>query len=285
MAVQDRNVHRDAQIARKALNALIEDPATVDEDEPIYYTTPRYNYRISDLIAYARVIATADITLRAKAVQVNGVVGQPALAAAGAVTFAIESFWQNVAGVLTDRAATAAQAFTDAFTVLEDGWGVVLIVVDAAGTITTRAASSTMGFGTEALALLACPGVNGDGSEGVVAVLTIEAVGGDFDATADNTDTANAFNFFDAGGHSLTLVVDTDPQSVNATLATAIKDPAGMRILDGRGDNDMLVISARSDGAAVTTEGTFQCEYRPSPIQGEGRGNESVSQTAAQFTP
>jgi hypothetical protein len=45
------------------------------------------------------------------------------------------------------------------------------------------------------------------------------------------------------------------------------------------------VISARSDGAAVLTNGIAVCDIRPVPAGGEGRGNMSVSQTDADFVP
>ncbi len=288
MAIQDRNVHRDAELLKKAANAVIADPANADEDEPIYVKQPRYNYRVSDLSAYARVIATADINLRAKAVQDNGVVGSPQFAVAAAVTFAIEALWQNLVGVLTRLAATAAQAFSGTEVVLDGTWGVWLVTIDSGQTIITIAPSGIMAFATEEDALRACPQVVGDGSEGVIGILTLEAVGGDFTAGTTNTNdgiVAN-FNTFDLGGLNAALVVGTDPQAANALLTgLTIKDPAGMRVLDGRGDTDLLVVSARSDGAAVSTEGTLQAEYRPSPVQGEGRGDLSVTQTRPQYTP
>jgi len=283
MATQDRNIHRDAQALKKLATAPTINPAAVDVDIPFFAIQPRYNYRVMDLSFFATVVATAAATIKAAVVPLLSAVGTPQLAAAAAVTFTIEAFWQNVAGVLTTRAATAAQAFTTAFTVTDGGWGVVLVQADAAGTITTKAQGALMDFGTEAIALANCPAP--DALNGVVAILTIEASGADFVAATDDTDTAASFNTASRDGHVATAAIAAVPSQGNAVLGQKIQDDAGVRILDGKGGEDLLVLSIRSAGVAALTAGQAAVEYRPFPAQGEGRGNMSASQTDASFTP
>ena len=73
----------------------------------------------------------------------------------------------------------------------------------------------------------------------------------------------------------------------NAVLAQYVKDDAGVNVLQGKGGvgGDLLVVSVRSAGAMVITNGKGVVEYRPWPAGGEGLGAVSVSQTSAQFVP
>lgn len=281
--IQDRNIHRDARALRKSVTLSVPDIAAgdVDSDVPFAIIQPRYNFRVMDLEFFGD-LATAAAALQASVVSDLDVVGSPQFGAAAAVTFTIEELNQLDAGVFVNVAATAAQAFSDAFTVVDGGWGVVLVQIDGAQAITTKVPQLSMGFATEADALNACPVP--DSGNGVVGILTIEASGADFDATVDNTSTANAFNTYDRSGHVVSVAIGTD-QYGNAALGQNLKDPAGRRILEGAGGSDLLVLSQRSAGAADFTNGQAIVEYRPVPAGGEGRGDLSVSQTQAQFVP
>lgn len=286
MAVQDRNIHRDARALRKSVAFPIPDVAAgdVDADVPFAVLKPRYNFRVMDLEFFAAALATAAATLKAAIVEDLDVVGTPQLGQDTAVTFTIEEFWQNDGGVLTNVTPTAAQAFTGTEVVSDGFWGVWLVQADGAQTITTKAYGDTMAFSTEALALANCP--LPDSGNGVVAILTLEASGGDFTAGTTNTDAAavNAFNTYTRDGHTASVAIGTN-QYGKATLGQVLKDPAGAKILDGKGDTDLLVLTVRSAGAANFTNATAVVEYRPFPAQGEGRGNMSASQTEASFVP
>lgn len=285
MAVQDRNMHRDAKALRKSITVAPVNPAAVDSDIPFFAIQPRYNYRISDLSFYANVVATAAVLLKAAVCRILDAVGTPLFEAAAATTFTIEAFYQNVASVMTLRAATAAQAFTAAFTVTDGGWGVVLVQVSAAGAITTKAPNTTMAYATEEDALRNCP--QPDAGNGVVGILTIEASGADFVAGTDNTDTAASFNTANRDGHVVNAAVSAARSQGNATLGTRLKDQAGARLLEGKGGagGDLLVLTARSTGAGAFTAAAVTVDFRPFPAQGEGRGNMSVSQTDPDFVP
>lgn len=286
--LQDRNIHRDAQALRKAITLALRVPAAgTDQDEPIYASQPRYNWRLSDLSVYADVVATAAAIIKAQAVPNLAVVGEPQFAGAAAVTFTIEELWQNDAGVLTNVAADATADFSAAFTVLDGFWGVVLVMLDGAQAQTTQAQAPVMAFATEALALANAPRV--PAGQGVVGILTIEAVGGDFIALTTNTNDAlvNAFNTAPRDGHVATLAVAAVPQQVNSTLAQQLKDASGTNIIQGRGGvgGDLLVVSARTAGVPVFTNAQGVVEYRPWPAGGEGLGDTSVSQNAPTFVP
>ena len=65
MAPQDRNVHKDAYLMRKELAVPIVTPTGTDEDEIQFWFKPRHNFRLTDLYAYAAVVATTLSTVRA----------------------------------------------------------------------------------------------------------------------------------------------------------------------------------------------------------------------------
>lgn len=288
MAIQDRNIHRDARALRKSVTLTLRVPAAgVDQDEPLYASQPRYNWRLSDLSVYADVVATAAAVIKAQSVIPLAVVGEPQLQEAAAVTFTIEELWQNDLGVLTNVAATAAQAFTNVFTILDGFWGVVLVMIDGAQVITTLEQGPIMGFTTEEDALRNAPRV--PTGQGVVGILTILAVGGDFIAGTTNTDAAlvDEFNTAPRDGHVATLAVSAVPQQVNATLAQQLKDASGTNIIQGKGGvgGDLLVVSVRSAGVPVFTNAYGVADYRPWPVAGEGVGDASVSQNRPQFVP
>jgi hypothetical protein len=291
--LQDRNIHRDAIALRRALSIPLRVPAAgVDQDEPIYATQPRYNWRLSDLQAYADVLATAGLDIKAQAVQPFAAIGSPQLGGQTAITFTIEEFWFNENGILNNQ-GSQSQSFNEPFTVLDGFWGVFLVIVDNNEAVHMISNSPIQAFATEAEALAHCPAVRptatSTGDEARVAIGTIHAVGDDFEGGTDNTDAAQIadFNTYNQDGHVVPLAISADPQQVNATLADQLRDPSGTRILEGRGGpgGDLLVISARSDGAAVLTNGIGVCDIRPVPAGGEGRGNMSVSQTTPQFVP
>lgn len=265
MSVQDRNVHRDAIIARKVLTAFVLNPAGTDEDEIQSIYQPRFNFRLTDLHGSAEAVATTDALVRACIAKELSAVGAPQFGAAAATTFTIEAFSQLDAGVFVSVGATAAQAFAAAFTVLDGFWGSVTVQIDGAQAITTKAAAGTMAFVTEEDAIKNAP--KPDANNGLVAVLTIEASGANFVGGTDNTNTANSFNTIDRGGHVLTLPVATLPNHARTTPATRLR-VAGIGNLIGLED-DFLVVTKRSAGVSTITGGHAFAEFRKFPLQGD----------------
>ncbi len=310
--LQDRNIHRDAQALRKIISVPLITPAFgTNQDEPQYVTFPRYNWRLSDLSVQSQALGTGPIIVKAQAVERSAVAGSPQLAQAAAVTFAIEEFWRRAEAnspALLNVAATAAQAFgVDGIATVPDGfWGVWLLVVDNSNNIGVLRQAPIMAFGTEAIALANCPKprqFQGSGTLdqiGRLAILTVNAVGGDFIAATTNTNDAvvAAFNTAPQDGHVLTLNNSGSPQSFNSVRGTALKDASGANILQGGGnkgqtvlaaDDDFsgagLVVTVRAAGAAVLTGVSAEVEYRPWPAGGEGLGDTSVSQNRPSFAP
>ncbi len=302
MSVQDRNIHRDAQALRKSVTVPLIVPAFgVNQDEPIFGVIPRYNFRLTDLQTFVNNLATAVLTVGAQVVEPNAVAGNPRLLQGGAVpTFLIDEFWRrNGTGTaFTNIAPIAAQAFTagELFTVLDGFWGVALVVVDNSNNVGVIANSLTQAFATEELAIAACPEprpFQGSGTAdqiGRVAILTINAVGGDFIAGTTNTNDALIAEFHrrdgDQEGHVASIPIGSNPHTENALLQSRVRDPSRTRILSGRGDVDMVVVTTKCFGGASVLTGPAQAvvEYRPIG-QGEGRGDASVSQTQSQFVP
>ncbi len=301
--LQDRNIHRDAKALRKSVAIPLIVPAFgTDQDEPQYVTQPRYNWRLSDLQAQVQALTTADIIVKAQAVPCAAAVGNPQLSPAAAVTFGIEEFWKkrDDNNAFFNVAAIAAQAFTEIFTVLDGFWGVALVLVDSSNTVGVIVNGAIQAFATEEIALANCPKVRpfpgSGGTVGRVAILTINAVGGDFIAGTTNTDAAlvAAFNTAPQDGHVATVAATTVPRSFQSVLGQQLKDASETNILQGLGGTnndpigeggDSLVVSVRTAGAAVLTGGIAVVEYRPWPAGGEGVGDASVSQTRPSFIP
>lgn len=289
MAVQDRNIHRDARALRKSLVIPIADVAAgdVNADVPFFALQPRYNYRVMDLEAFAGVLGTADATLKAGVVPNRSVAGRPIFGQDAAATFTIQEFWQNDDGVLVNVTPVAAQAFSAPVSTIATGtWGVFLVQINGAQAITTKPYAASQAFPTEAFALENTP--RPDVGNGVVGILTIRTTGAPFISGTTNTNAALVAEFktYDRNGHVLTIAQGTRVFG-NATLGQRLKDAAGVRILEGKGGvgGDLLVATVRSAGAAAWTRGTAVVEYRPFPAQGEGRGDMSASQTEALFVP
>lgn len=310
MATQDRNIHKDAQALRKVISVPILVPiAGVDQDEPLLVLAPKYNWRLSDLYGSFQSLATANLIVKAQCVPLGAhAAGSPQLAAAAAATFGIEEFWRrntdpSTNNALVNVAATAAQAFgaLGAATVLDGFWGVWLLQVNQSSDIDVIAGAPIMAFATEAEALAHCPRVRNVGGAsdvpGRLAILTAQAVGQDFVAGTDDSDTANAFNTAPQDGHVMLMPLGTNVQALGAVLGTSLRDASGTKILGGKGggsgvvgptngaDGDLLVVTGRTAGVPVIIGGVLSVEFRPSPAAGEGRGDTSVSQTDPAFVP
>ncbi len=300
--LQDRNIHRDAQALRKATTVPLFAPAFgVDQDEPVYVTQPRYNWRLSDLHVSQTVIATAGMIVKAQSVPPFSALGSPQLGQNAAVNFSIEEFWrrESFGNAFANKAATAAQAFSASrlFTILDGFWGVVLIQVNQSLDIDTIPQAPIMAFATEADALANCPKVRslgGSDTAGRVAILTINAVGGDFIAGTTNTDAGlvAAFNTAPQDGHVVTMSTGTpNARGYQSVLGQQLKDASGTNILQGQGGiqapdaGDWLCVSVRSAGAPVLTGCQAVVDYRPWPAGGEGLGDTSVSQNRPSFVP
>ena len=303
MSVQDRNIHRDARALRKSITIPFIVPAFgTNQDEPQFLTQPRYNWRLSDLEVQVLSLATADLIVKAQAVPFAAALGSPQLSPAAAVTFGIEEFWKkrDDRNQIRNVGPIAAQAFTEVFTVLDGFWGVALVVIDTSDAVGVIANSPIQAFATEEIALANCPKPRpfaaSDGDVGRVAILTINAVGGDFIAGTTNTDAAlvAAFNTAPQDGHVATMTPNNSPRSFQSVLGQQLRDASGTDILQGIGGFDnpgvggagtSLALSVRTAGAPVLTGGIAVVEYRPWPAGGEGVGDASVSQNRPSFVP
>ncbi len=312
--LQDRNIHRDAQALRKTYPTPIIVPAFgADQDEPQLVIAPRYNWRLSDLSGSFQSLITADMIVKAQAVAPINALGSPQIGqGSGVVTFTVEEFWRratSATNALVNVAAAPAISFAAGgqgiATVLDGFWGVWLIQVNQSSDREAVAQAPIMAFATEEIALANCPKVRvlppppTNDLAGRLAILTIQAVGGDFIAGTTNTDAAivAAFNTAPQDGHVMTWVTNSAPSANAALLGQAVKDASGEPILQGRGngsgeindnnapDGDLLVISVRSAGSPVLVGGLATVEYRPWPAGGEGLGDTSVSQNRPSFVP
>ncbi len=299
--IQDRNIHRDAQVLRKAITVPLIAPAFgASQDEPIYAAIPRYNWRLESLSAYASSIAVAELIVKVQAVGRNDVVGSPQLGQSPNPTFTIEEFWKtsNDGTAFFNQSPVPAQAFLTRgiATVLDGFWGVWLIQVNQSADREVIRADPIMAFETEEIALQHCPRVRdiqpafGD-TEGRLAILTVQAVGGDFIAGTTNTNDGivAAFNTAPQDGHVAQLNISTTPNEVQATLEQRTQDASGTNIIQGKGgelpDVSHIVLSVRKEGLTVVTGGQAVLEYRPWPAGGEGRADSTRTKNRPSFVP
>jgi hypothetical protein len=212
------------------------------------------------------------------------------------VTFLVDELWRFNGSNFINKAATAAQAFDTGpegvGTVLDGFWGVWLLQINQSNDINVYAQAPIMAFATEEIALANCPRIFQTGNdEGRLAILTINAVGGDFIAATTNTDAAlvAAFNTAPQQGHVVSIPVGSSPHATQSVLGQALKDASKTNILQGRGGpgGDALVVMTKCFGGVSILTGPAQAvvEYRPWPAGGEGLGDTSVSQNRPQFTP
>jgi len=273
----------------------------------MYYSQPQYNWRLTDLSAYAGTHAGGSIIIAANAVGPLDAIGNPlVLPGSGVTTFLLDEFEQRRLDVvnndiLRNHAGPSVRAFDDLFTISDGFWGVFLVIINNNGDISNIARSLLMEFPTEQAALDACPQV--PPGFGRVAIGTIQAVGGDFIAGTTNTDAGlvAAFNTFDHYGFRCNIPTPhTGEFYSNAFGNSSLKSPAGSVILGGRGvaggtpddpdrSGDALVVTLREVGAdvvqTVQANTNWTVGYRPWPVGGEGLGDVSVSQTPSTFVP
>jgi hypothetical protein len=284
MATQDRNIERNAEVARKYLVAAAAGPGATDKDLIRHLFGPRHNFRITDLEFYAEVVATAAARNRICIAKELSAVGAPQFTGAAAVTFAIEAFDQLDAGVFVTVAATAAQAFTGTEVVSDGFFGVWTVQIDGAQAITTKAAAGVMAFLTAADALRNAP--KPDALNGLVGVLILEASGGDFTAGTTNTNAAlvNTFDTIDRGG----IFVDVAISALESLSLADLDLAANRRLTVARVgnlvgvDGDLLVLTTRSAGAPVFTDGAITGGYRKFPLQGESGPDVATGLSAPQ---
>jgi hypothetical protein len=296
--LQDRNIHRDAQALRKAVTVPLIVPAFgVDQDEPIYATVPRYNWRLSDLSTFVSSLADAVLTVSAQAVERAAAVGSPRMLPATALTFEVDEFWKrrDDSDVIVNI-PSQFQGFGGLdFTVLDGFWGVFLLLVDTSNNLGVIVNGAIQAYETEEIALANCPQVRpfsgASGQVGRVAIGTINAVGGDFIAGTTNTDAAlvAAFNTAPQQGHVVSIPISSTPLPNQSTLGQQLKDASGTNILQGKGGpgGDALVVMTKCFGGTSVLSGPAQAvvEYRPWPAGGEGVGDASVSQSRPTFVP
>lgn len=267
MSVQDRNIDRFAEFVRRIIQGEVITAAGTNEDEIQLIYTPQFNYRLVDLQVTAAVVATTLTRVRACIAKAFSAIGAPQFGAAAAVTFTIEAFTQLDVGVFTAKGSTAAQAFGNVAQVADGFWGAWLIQIDGAQVVTTKPASLSMAFLTEEDAIKNAPAP--DALQGVVGVLTLEAVGGAFIAGTTNTNAAlvNSFNTVDRGGLFADLAVLATDQTVQSALSPSRLRVAGVGNLVGA-VGDPVVITGRRSGVSTLTRALALASVRPFPLQG-----------------
>jgi len=126
-----------------------------------------------------------------------------------------------IGGKTLTKAATAALVFTAAHVVTANLFGVILVQIDSAGTISTKVPLATQAYATAALALRALPVP--DANKVALGYITIAAGGGDF--TANTTALTAIAAFVDMPVLTVSRVFTILPNAaglVNVVITTTL---------------------------------------------------------------
>lgn len=135
----------------------------------------------------------------------------------------------TIAGVTYTKAATDNLVFSAADTIntgaaLGDFWGVWLVQINAAGTVSTKSPSADQVYASEAAAIAALP--SPDSGKVGLGYITVEALtDADWVATTDDLTAASdaqAANFYDIAVKTIPLAVDLTAAKIGDSSGVAI---------------------------------------------------------------
>lgn len=172
----------------------------------------------------------------------------------------------------THTKATAEQAIAG-LTVAPDGWGAMLVQINAAGVVTTKVAAAMQNYDTEPLALAALPGLDGGNVE--VGHFTVQAqpTGGWVAGLLNLTTAPAQVHFYDgAEGAFLAITGNLDGVANGAVRFRGVREYLGFMLGWGYGSQrdpdrpEMLRISNGGDPAIFAADSFFVVGARGEPI-------------------
>lgn len=171
------------------------------------------------------------------------------------------AFVARVNGTLVEKGAATAITFSDAHVVAASKYGIILIQMNASGTVSTKVPSATQSYDTAAAALAALP--SADSGNLAVAYIAIANNAGAW--TANTDDLTNGSDLTTA---TFTNLAVTWTSALSATIAPvagklveATISTTAANSLDNTGAKDICVL-VTTDGTAAITAGQLIVKWR-----------------------
>lgn len=267
MAVRDLKLLPSSAVAihRDTFAPVI---ATSQTGRRVAIFKPGYEFMLLAAQLYARAY-TAAVNFLITVVNGDGIVG--AVDATLAINATAEKFQTAaieyvIGGVGYSKASTsgAGVTFSAAHVVSATKFGVILVQINAAGTISTKVSSATQAFDSLAEALLLLP--SPDSGNISLGYIGIEADAGDWTANTDDL----------TPGSDLTAVTYSDTAPITPAMAAfapvageVVESATPTKVL-GHGNSDgLIVVQYTSDGTGAATDLLLTVRHRPYPLNGE----------------
>lgn len=260
---RDSILEKDSKVARQNLTIPVITATTIT-DRVIYAKKIPHKFKIEEIddychtkagtVTYGVLIAPQGTgVITAITPSIHSTPEQFALAAGKAI----------VGGKVVEKAAATALTFTAAHVVAASLYGIILIQMDNAGTVSTKVPSATQSYATAAAALAALPAAD----SGNVAIGRIAIANNAGTWTANTDDLTNGSDLTTATFTAATAITKALSAAAPASLTWTTRTVVAAA---GRGDpNDYLVVHYTSDGSGVLTNGFVNVVIRPRPLGGE----------------
>ena len=180
---------------------------------------------------------------------------------------AVTAFSYLVAGDYRQKAAATGLTFTAAHVITASTYGIILVQINAAGTISTKVPSATQAYASAALALAAKPAVDSGNVE--IGYIQIANNAGDWTANTDDlTDASDVTTATFTSSASIGRAVlgsdiaFADTSFGAATLSTTLTDIRGS-------EDDAIFVLYTTDGTGALLDAGLQITFRPYGINGD----------------
>lgn len=271
MAVTDQKLLPTSQVAVQTVDVAL-DPvvATSQTDRIIRVLAPGHQFLLLACEVFARVVA-AVISFKVVVIDGDGVIlGDPTLAINATPEKFQSAAFQYVIGAGTyakGSTAGAGVAFSAAHVVSAGKFGVVLVQINAAGTISTKVPAATQAYDTAGEAVTNLP--EADAANLAIGYLVIEALVG-------SAWTANTSDLTPASDVEAVTYVDTATRTAAITALVPVAGqstwsptPAWNNAFGSLPSTAKIILAYTTDGAGDVTDGFFRLRYRPVPLNGE----------------
>lgn len=264
MSTRDQHIDRNAYVARKnfQFNPVI---AISQTRRPFFLHRPGVGFQVEGLETFCAAKA-GTCTIEAF------IVGDTELITAGAVTvhstpeqLALALTRALVSGTYVEKGAATAITFTAAHVVSANKFGVILVQMNASGTVSTKVPAATQAYDDATSALAALPAADSD-KVGLASIV----IGAKGTAWTANTDDMTAGSDLT----SITITSLTALSPVNTALAPVAMQRAVATLVTqvnrrAREITKGLLLCYNSDGSASLTGLSVTATIRAFPINGE----------------
>lgn len=258
MSVTDNKVHPRALVGRKTVKVTYAPTVSITSRAVVRHT-PKVPFELTGFNVGA-VGYTATIGLDVK------IGGDDCVLIAGALgvhstpeqlTLALSRY--VVGGVVVEKAAATAIAFTAAHKVTALKYGAVLIQITNAGVVSSKVVNATQAYDTYAEAVEALPAA--DSGKLAIGYIVIQAGVADWDAITDDLTAASdlvARTFVMTAAQPSALVAAIAPVALSEVAASL----AVLKTSRRGGRADSIYVLATTDGTGALVNGVVEVEFR-----------------------